>query len=355
MSEEFIDENFGRWIRSVTIDEDVDRLQVLRTASNAAAKDLAGRELSVVLAAYGRMQEEVSGWLGAHLRAADEAFVAEGKDELLSVLSAVAVMTRMLSSEEADSSLCALAVSSAEFSGMEAVLDELPQVAHSRLSEMGRAAREAEIEQVSSYLMKVPAQRKETNEEGQALGVGQAFSDIHALGQTVKKLASLIDASVRPALARQVALDEEVEMLWWVVSDADENGERWSGQGDLARAVKGAAELAERTRILPEPPSGSALLQKLLGKAGEKMVTLAEFAEESASQKIEALFGREHALLPIASACEAIVKFATDDDQDTWQRALQNQLNLDPKRKHSLSEGSLQLYRELQILRLKSE
>ncbi|HVZ34058.1 MAG TPA: GTPase-associated system all-helical protein GASH [Polyangiaceae bacterium] len=144
-------------------------------------------------------------------------------------------------------------------------------------------------------------------------------------------------------------------MLWWVISDADETGVPWSERSGLGRSVAGAAELAERTRILPEPPSARALLEKLLGKEAAKERLLAEFAMEVAAQEIDSLTGQEHALLPLASACEAIGKFATDDDEDTWQHAMQNQLKLDPKRKHSLLDGSMQLYRELQMIRLRGE
>lgn len=355
MSEAFVDENFGRWMRSVTIVDDEERLGVLKAASEAAEKDLVGRELAVVMAAYGRMDEAILGWLGAHLRAIDDSFVAEGKEEMLKVLAAVAVLGRIVSSEEPDATLCALAVSSADFSGMDAVIAELPQTARSRLVEIGRAVRETQVPAASSYLVKVPPQRKEVNEAGEATGIGQALTDIYSVGQAIKKLATMVDSSVRPALARQLALEEEIEMLWWVISDVDETNVPWSERSGLGRAVAGAVELAVRTRILPEPPSAHALLDKLLGKEAAKERSLAEFATEAAAQKINSLAGQEHALLPIASAYEAINKFATDDDENTWQNAMQNQLKVDPQLKHSLLGGSLQLYRELQIVRLLGE
>lgn len=223
------------------------------------------------------------------------------------------------------------------------------------MAEIGRAVREEKVTQMSSYLAKVPAQRKEVNEAGEATGMGQALADIHAVAQAVKKLAAAVDSSVRPALARQLALDEEVEMLWWVISDADETGVSWDERSGLGRAVAGAAELAKRTRILPEPPSARALLEKLLGKEVAEEKSLAEFATEAAAQQIDSLSGQEHALLPLASACQMIGKFATADDNDTWQNAVQNQLKLDPKHMHSLLDGSLQLYRELQMIRLLGE
>lgn len=355
MTEAFIDENFGRWMRSVTVEDNEERLQVLKTASQAAEKDLVGRELAVVMAAYGRMDEGTFGWLGAHLRAIDEGFVAEGKDEMLKVLAAVAVFRRIVLSSEPDAILCALAISSAEFSGMDAVIAELPQMARSRLAEMGRAVREAEVSAASSYLVKVPPQRKEVDDAGEATGIGQALVDIHSVGQAVKKLATMVDSSVRPALARQIALDEEIEMLWWVISDTDEAGISWGERSGVGRAVAGAAELAARTRILPEPPSARALLEKLLGKEATKEKSLAEFAKEAAAQEIGAAAGQENALLPVASSCEAISKFATDDDEDTWQNAMLNQLKLDPKRKQPLFSCSLQFYRELQMIRLLGE
>jgi hypothetical protein len=357
MSNEFIEENFGRWIRSVTIEEDEDRVETLRTASAAAAKDLASHEFSAVLAAHGDLNEEAAAWLGQHLRAVDDSFLVEGNEELLKILAAVTIMTGMLLPEvKADAALCALAVNSAQFSGLSPVLEELPQVARNRLTAMGQHARQITVAAPTSYVVTVPAQRKETNDAGEVVvDIGDALADIATLGKSLKKLAAAVDSSVRPALARQTALDEEVEMLWWVVSDADEDGKNWSDQTDLGRAVNGAVELAERTKILPEPPSGAALLRKLLGKAAKKSASLADVAQECVEQDIEKLQEQEHILLPIASACEAIRKFATDEDQETWRRAVQNRLGLDPDRKHSLAESSVQLYRELQILSLRSE
>lgn len=356
MTEDFIDENFGRWIRAVTVEEDAGRADMLRAASSAAAKDLASHELSAVLAAHGDLNEDSAAWLGQHLRAVDDAFVVEGKDELLKVLAAATIITGMMSGTDSAAALCALAVMSAQFSGLPPVLDELPQVARTRLAVMGQDVREVTVVAPSSYAVTVPGQRKETNEAGEVVvGVKDALADIATLGKSLKKLAAAIDSSVRPALARQVALDEEVEMLWWVVSDADENGRKWGERTDLGRAVKGAFELAERTRILPEPPSGAALLQKLLGKAATKTASLAQVAQECVAQDLDGLEAQEHTLLPIASAVEAIRKFVTDEDQETWQRVLQNLLSLDSEMKHTLSESAVQLYRELQILSLQSE
>jgi hypothetical protein len=356
MTEDFIEENFGRWMRTVTIDEDEGRLETLRAGNVAAAKDLSSHELSAVLAAHGNLDEPTAAWLGRHLRETDDTFVVEGNDELLKVLAAITVMTGMLSGGNAEAALCALGVCSAQFSGLSPVLDEIPKIAQSQLAAVGQRAREVTVPADPGFAITVPAQRKATNDAGEATAsLGEALADITALGKSLKKLASAVDSTVRPALARQVALGEEVEMLWWVVADADENGMRWSEQTNLGRVVRGAVELATRTKILPEPPSGAALLEKLLGKAANKAASVAELAQECVEQDLKELQEQEHTLLPVASAYEAIRKYATDEDQETWQRALENRLKLDPQKKHSLSEGAVQLYRELQILTLRSE
>jgi hypothetical protein len=353
LNQEFIDENFARWIEPGTTEQSLERLDVLKSASARAAQTLEGKALVAVSAAHDQPSEEVAGWVGAEIRAVDESFITEGKDDLLRRVAAVAVLQRLTSSNDQTAILCALAVASAEFAGFEALIPELQPLALTRVSEMGREIRERGVVEAPSFPMRMPSQRKAT-EEAQ-ISVDDLAADVYAVGQSVKKFAAAVEVTLAPMVARQAALDEEVEMLWWVISDTDESGVAWIDREAVARAVAGALELNERTHVLPGPPAVTALLQKLLGDNGAENKSLAEVANEAARQEVSALVEIEQPLMPIASARTLIEKFATADDQETWQKAMENQLGLDPSRSHSLTESALQIYRELLMARLLSQ
>jgi hypothetical protein len=142
--DQYIDERFAAWMEPVMIGQESSRLQVFRAAANSAAEDLDTHAFSAVLGAHSIPDESWRRWLAGHITAQDEAFVAEGKDELLRRLSAVALMIAMTQDAHPDGILAALTVVSASYSHLTPIIEELTTTASLRIVEMGAEVRERE-------------------------------------------------------------------------------------------------------------------------------------------------------------------------------------------------------------------
>jgi len=353
MNMEFIDDNLARWLKPALIEEDADRLDYYRAVAVSAEGDMLGHELIAVLAAHGRLGPEARNWLAGHLAKQDDTFVTDGRDELLRRLAAVAVATAVSGRSDGVAALAGLAARSAAFAGLDAVIQELPSIADRRVAQMGRNVRSrvtAMAEPLSVTVGKQPTVKKPA--EGEAVDPTQVAAAVTAQAQVIKKLIGALDEALPAAAGRQRSLDEEVEMLWWVIRESDESGKPWASQSGVERAVAAAAELAARTLVLPGPPSAGHLLRRLLANEATENATIADLAVEASKQGLAFGDCDAHVLLPVASCVRLRSEFGTATDEETWQNAVQNKLDVDPKRAASLAEGSEQVYRELQIARL---
>jgi hypothetical protein len=355
--EDFIEKNAAAWLARATIDDEQDLLPAFVAAGQAAADDLAGHELSAVLAAHGRLAEESRGWVGEHLRNAKEGFVADAKDELMQRVAAVALVRRIVADIDDCAILSALAVTSAGFVGLTPVVAELGFIATQRLTQMGREVRVRDVDDPPDLSdgLKLPPARKVNPDEGLNADPNTLASDIAAQSQAIRKLAGTLTAAFEAAASAQSALDEEVEMLWWVITDRGADGKLWANREPVERAVAAATELEEHTKVLPEPPAAAALLQRLLVEKKPVKVTLADFAEEAYRQEVDADVRYRHTLLPVLTAAAARREFGTEDDANTWRKVAHNKWAVETDLESPLDNAALQLYRELQMRHLVGE
>jgi hypothetical protein len=349
-NEDFIRNNAAAWLSPATIDDEQNLLPAFIAASEAAAEDLGGRELSAVLAAHGRLEEASRGWLGDHLRGAKDGFVADGKDELMQRVAAVALLRRIVDDADDSAVLSALAVGSAAFVGLAPVVADLARVADQRIAQIAREVRERNVEDPDfTDGLALPAARKVNPDEGINADANTLAGDVAAQTKAIKKLATAVTAAFETASSAQSSLDEEVEMLWWVITDRDANGKLWADREPIERAVAAAVELEDRTKLLPGPPSAGALLQRLLTEKKPVKVALADFADEAHRQEVDLELPESHTLFPVLTSAAARREFGTDSDADTWRNVVRNKWGLDPERESPVTEAALQLYRELQM------
>jgi GTPase-associated system helical domain len=356
--EAFIDQNVPRWLEPAMLQEQPERLEAFRSISSRLSTDLDGRVFDAVLATHGTLGPEIERWVGDHVRATDESLVYEGKEELQRRLVSIAVIRHVALADDDAAILAALAALSASFIGLDAVLPELPEMSVNRLDELGREKRSRALEPESSVaqsLGSLPRTRKPDEESGVPVDANQLASDLGSHAKAIRGLATAVDSALRLAQRRQGALDEEVEMLWWVIKERTGNGALWSDQPALSRAVNGAIELAERTLEIPGPPSAAALLRRLLGDAGEEEVTLADVAAQIAACELPPQTSPHSSLIPLIGSSEVLRELREEGDNETWQNVAKKQLGVDTRASSTLSRASEQVYRELQILRLLGE
>ena len=117
----------------------------------------------------------------------------------------------------------------------------------------------------------------------QALGETPAFTDTEGIKTATTAMARVIavaiDTVAKSARADLTIFknhievkDEELEMLWWAFNEESASlGKPFSKLSDGERALVGAVELAERTRMKPGPVSAKALLMRAGSKPRAKM------------------------------------------------------------------------------------
>lgn len=351
----FIEENFARWMEPAMLEQPPERIGLFRDATVSVAEDLGEHELSAVLACNGVLSDDIVAWLGRHLREKDESFVVEGKDDLVQRVAGIAVLRRVSDARDESAILAALALLSARYAGLKPIIAELPEIATQRLREMGsevRARDRVEPLSLAPAVKNLPPARKPNEETGAAVDVNQLAADVALHAKAIKALITSLEPGLAAASERQRALDEEVEMLWWVIRDQDSEGRPWGDRPVVERAVCAAVELADRTEILPGPPSAEALLRRLLTEDADADVSFAEFAVEVSRKNLATDTSSAQPLIPILSSSAICQEFRTDKDDKTWRGVIVGKLNIQSDRLGSIADGAVQLYRELQMLRL---
>ena len=353
-AETFIDENLPRWLEPVTVESDADRVAVFRGASTSMAAELDSHVMAAVDAAFGILNDEARAWIASHVQRQNDAFVMGGKDELQRVLAAAAVAGRIASATDRQAVLAALAVLSAEFSGRQATIPELGDLARTRIKEMGQLARARAraLPTIAAELPSLPRTRKPDEETGAAVSPDTLAGDLGTHAKAIRQLASAADQVLGDMSARQAALDEEVEMLWWVIRARDEAGRSWQERAPVDRAVAAAVEIADRTRVIPGPPSAAALLGRVLGTDAADEVTVAEVAVQCSTLGLDERGALQHRLLPVLTAAATARKLQGDNEDQIWQAAFEREWSVDLARSTSIENGAAQVYRELQMLRL---
>lgn len=119
----------------------------------------------------------------------------------------------------------------------------------------------------------------------QALMDAPGFSDPEQIKSSTAIMAGVIVAAIDTAAKRARAdlkavkdhlevKDEELDMLWWAFNEQSISlGKPFSKLKDGERALVGAAELADRTRMEPGPVSAHALLMRTGAKPRAKVAT----------------------------------------------------------------------------------
>jgi hypothetical protein len=170
------------------------------------------------------------------------------------------------------------------------------------------------------------------------------FTDTKAL----RALANHLDALHTAYATRQTVIDEEVEILWWVMRESDEAGLPWGEHPVLARAVGAACELKSRTKRLPGPPAANYFLTRVVGADSASTASLKDFAE-AAADAARVPDGSDY-LMPITTAVRSYREVS--GDAKIWPALADKKFGVAVDEKHTIATSCQQLYRELQLAEL---
>jgi hypothetical protein len=193
---------------------------------------------------------------------------------------------------------------------------------------------------------KLPVERKFNAETGEDVSAGAVAKDVYAQSRAMRALATYIDTLDAKRSHRQDALDEEIEILWWVLLGRDANGVAWADHPRLARAATAAQELRERTLQSPGPPAAAYFLARALGSDAESKTSIADFADAASS--MDSVPDGSDGLLPITSTIQAHRE--VHGDRKLWPGLAESKFAVPVERTATLLASAEQLYRELDML-----
>lgn len=110
-----LEANLARWLEPAGVQLDNERVPLYLQAALEMSGDLAGRELDIVRAVHGELNDDLRAWVATVVRKHDQGFVGEGKDALIARLAGAAVVHALTSRIAPDTILVNLAIESARF------------------------------------------------------------------------------------------------------------------------------------------------------------------------------------------------------------------------------------------------
>lgn len=345
-----LEANLARWLEPAGVQLDNERVPLYLQAVLEMSGDLAGRELDVARAAHDQLSDEIRGWVAATMRSHDEGFVGEGKDALLARLAGAAVTQALVSAISRDAILVNLAVESARFLGLTPVIAETAQLSPLMLVRTAKRVRERPqvAGSAAETVAKLPPERKTTEENPATVTPDELAQDVFAHAKAMRALATRVDQLEAANARRQSALDEEVEVLWWVLLGRDGAGTRWDEHAPFKRAVIAARELKQRTLRSPGPPAAGYFLTQVVGDDAQEPTSIGDLA--AAGAPIEQLPSGSDGLLPVTSTINAYRE--VDGKQELWPGLAEAKFGIPVTRETPLAAAAEQLYRELQMLEL---
>lgn len=298
-------------------------------------------------------------WVGGVIRNHDPGFPLRDSTAEMSLLSAVAMIHIFESNGSNHADAGALAVSTAAFLDWEPSIGELPDAASSYLRAESVAAREVEqpgMDSVSQSLSKSVTALKEAVDQG-SVQWPLVMDAVNALASEIRKLHK--NQGVLREVAASEAVAEEVNILWWLLSERSRRLERsFESLGEASPLVL-AEELASLTRVLPVVPSPEAFLERGLRLAqtdpDAKQAIAAvvnEAPREWRQQTFESPSATIEAFLPIT---RSIGRSLETNDAKSWVEPASSVTGVDLSAGRRLSEVSLQYYFEIMLARAVSK
>lgn len=339
--------DLARWLEPAHVQLDNELLEHYVAAIQQMIAEVGSHELDVARAACGALGPGAREWVSSRVQEHDATFVPEGKDALIGRLAASAAIELIRSSSSRSSALVNLAVESARFIGLDALVPELGEISGAELRATAKAVRtevEDDDETAVGAIGKLPAERKPAADTG-LVDTSELAKDLGADSKAIRALALHVD-SVNRAVRRQLAATrEELEILWWVTLQRDEEGNRWTEPPLAERVVDVAYELDSRTLRLPGPPSASVFMSALLGDSAQSDVGIAEIVP-LISVPTPRLDDR---LLPLTSAAAVAEDFP--GKEELWSSVVVEKFQFEVGDRRA-DLVAAQLYRELQMRRL---
>jgi hypothetical protein len=347
-----VDARLADWLRDVDLQPAADRQSAISTAAGTLATTPTLRALlGLVVVAHGEQDAESGDRIEETIRSADSTWSVRADDAAARRTAAIAVAIAMEGEPDATVA-AALGVRSATFLGMTPVVPDLvplADVALTRASEIlrGRTDLGAASTDIKGAFKTVPA-----------MGDGEAaltdhVSAVAKAAQTAALRASKVTGESLPAVTRRFkALEEEVDLLWWLLGEYSERADRaFKAIGAAAAPCVVALDFADLLSCPCPPRATRALLSRALGARAAQTVDLDGAVRGTAkalgSDWVSARF-KNHRLLPLLSAAHEYHEFA---GKQAWKESVER-WGIDPAHESTGLEIAQQLVGECVLAEL---
>lgn len=344
------------WIHAVDLEPGATRLNVVSGAAASLAKSTGKAEiLDVVLLAHRISRGEAVSSVAAALRKHDkESAVREG--DLLAALTAAAAAAFALEGEPKIAVPFGLAVRSASFLGLEPAVPELDGLARAGLARASEAQRRRAKLSVVGADIDTALEGWPELQEGQPVHTQHLTSAYEAVEKAAKATAGVAPRAFPPITRRFEALEEEVDVLWWVFGEFSELADKpfKSVPAHAAGCVAGV-ELASATAQRAPLPAARAILSRILQSRADKATDIGR-ALPAAVKVIGDEWGIErrdgHPLLPVLSSLE---EYRSLGHKVVWKDAVSARWEVDPARETTVLDLAEQVTREILLARVSAE
>lgn len=309
-------------------------------------------------------------------KGADSSFPVEGNAELLRVMLGAVAACVINGGADRLATVCALALRTSRCQGAVSGLVKPASVlveAESFLSQRGASKRAGamappvDIRALKGKQIKVDTKRPvvaDAGEFGAANANDKALAgSIEALATTVEQLrAMVVDLQEQANVAVQAlqarvsdpaipVLKEETEVLWWLFAERSVDLDcGFTALPNPGGALIVAKELADRTRVLPAPPSAPAFIRRALAPTGPDVIhTLAAMVAGTPPDWRRQLVPSIDlgGLAPVL----VTVTRSIDDEITDWQSSNDRATGVQAAQELSASQWSRQLYDEILLVR----
>jgi GTPase-associated system helical domain len=270
------------WLRNVEIQSDEQladrRWKTAHEYSGTLVRANVPRLLRLFL--FARPDPADIKWFADGLSRLDKGFPVANNTEILRLMSGVVMTTTFeANSEEGDAFALGLRVSTFPRRTIQPAEPAILSEAHAYLQATAEKRRPSNFNEAP--MSAETSLDANSQELAAALAGTDAATTRAQLGEYNKMVATAITASHKMLSEQIRRLAEESALLWWVLGEYSTSLERRTTgltRGEYALAA--GAEAADRTHILPPPPSAGALLTRALKPCkadSKKPLTLVDF------------------------------------------------------------------------------
>lgn len=347
-----VETRLPEWLRDLDLQPAADRQQAIAAAARALADSATpGQLLGLVVVAHAVPDAEAGGLVEEAIRSADSSWSVRADDAAARRTAAIAIAMCM-EGEPGPAVTAALGVRSAAFLGMTPVIADLAPladaaVAHASETLRGRGDLTAATTDIKSAFKSVPAMN-----EGEPANTDQV-SAVAKAAQTAAARAAGVTGESLPAVRRRFkALEEEVDLLWWLLGEYSEStASSFKAVREAAAPCVLALDFSELVQFPCPPRATRALLSRALGTRAAKTgelgravgATIKAIGIDWLPDDVE-----NHTLLPVLSAAREHHEF---EGKDAWIESVAR-WQIDPVRESTALELAEQLVGELVLTEL---